>query len=163
MVLKAPDAYAAACFKQHGLPTDDTGLYAAMYKPFHLIGLELSISVLSAALRGEPTGPSSAWRGDAVAVAERDLKAGERLDGEGGYTVWGKLVPAATSLRLQALPIGLAHGVTLVRNVTRGAILTEDDVALTETPALAVRRAMTARFGEGSPEPRQATAPAPVG
>ncbi len=48
--------YAAACFKQYGLPTDPTGRYAAMYKPFHLIGLELSISVLNVALRGEPTG-----------------------------------------------------------------------------------------------------------
>ena len=80
-----------------------------MYKPYHLIGLELGISVLSAALRGEPTGQPQGWRGDVVAVAKRGLQAGEMLDGEGGYTVWGKLVPAERSLAEGALPIGLAH------------------------------------------------------
>ena len=87
VVLEAPNDYAAACFRQYGLKTDDSGRYAAMYKPYHLIGLELGISVLNAALRGEPTGSSSEWRGDAVATAKRELKAGETLDGEGGYTV----------------------------------------------------------------------------
>src|SRR5215213_4475314 len=104
VVLKAPNAYAAACFRQYGLPTDTTGLYAAMYKPFHLIGLELSISVLSAALRGEPTGATREWRGDVASVAKRPLKAGEVLDGEGGYTVYGKLMPAARSRAEGALP-----------------------------------------------------------
>jgi predicted homoserine dehydrogenase-like protein len=145
VVLKAPNDYAAACFRQYGLPTDPTGRDAAMYKPFHLIGLELSISVLNAALRGEPTGQSRAWRGDVAAVAKRDLQAGETLDGEGGYTVYGKVVPAARSRSLKALPIGLAHGVPLTRPVRAGAILTEDDVALDGgAPALALRREMTA-------------------
>jgi predicted homoserine dehydrogenase-like protein len=148
VVLKAPNDYAAACFKQYGLPTDSTGRYAAMYKPFHLIGLELSISVLNAALRGEPTGTTRAWRGDVAAVAKRALKAGERLDGEGGYTVYGKVVPARRSLSLKALPIGLAHGVTLTRDVAAGAIVSEDDVtANAASQALQARRAMVARFG----------------
>ena len=124
--------YAAACFKQYGLPTDDTGRYAAMYKPFHLIGLELSISVLNVALRGEPTGSCHGFRGDAVAVAKRALKAGEMLDGEGGYTVYAKLIPAERSLKLGALPIGLAHHVKLNRDVAAGAILSAADVALDE-------------------------------
>ncbi len=97
VVLEAPTAYAADCFKQYGLKTDSSGRYAAMYKPFHLIGLELNMSVLSAALRKEPTGQPFEFRGDAVAVAKRALRAGEMLDGEGGYTVWGKLLPAAAS------------------------------------------------------------------
>jgi len=105
VVLKAANEYAAACFGQYGLPTDASGRYAAMYKPYHLIGLELSISVLNAALRGEPTGCCRAWRGDAVAVAKRALKAGEMLDGEGGYTVYSKLIPAAKSIELGGLPI----------------------------------------------------------
>ena len=83
VVLKAPNSYAAACFTQYGLPTDSTGQYAAMYKPFHLIGLELSISVLNAALRGESTGTAREWRGDVVAVAKRTLTSSETLDGEG--------------------------------------------------------------------------------
>ena len=98
VVLEAPNDYAADCFRQYGLKTDASGRYAAMYKPYHLIGLELNISVLSAALRGEPTGQPHGFRGDVAAVAKRDLRAGEMLDGEGGYTVWGKLVPAAASL-----------------------------------------------------------------
>ena len=130
VVLNAANDYAAACFKQYGLPTDTTGRYAAMYKPYHLIGLELSISVLNAALRREPTGSCRAWRGDAVAVAKRALKAGETLDGEGGCTVYAKLIPAAKSLERGALPIGLAHHVKLTRDVAAGEILTVADVAL---------------------------------
>ena len=102
-VLKAPNDYARTCFKEYGLKTDASGWYAAMYKPYHLIGLELGISVLSAALRGEPTGQASGWRGDVVAVAKRALQAGETLDGEGGYTVWGKIAPAEHTLAHGAL------------------------------------------------------------
>jgi len=141
VVLKAPNDYAAACFKQYGLPTDATGRYAAMYKPFHLIGLELPISVLNAALRTEPTGTTRGWRGDAVAVAKRALKAGEMLDGEGGYTVYGRLMPAAASRACGALPIGLAHGVRLTRDVSAGQPVTEADVTLDASqPIVALRR-----------------------
>jgi len=143
VVFKANNDYAAACFKQYGLPTDSTGRYAAMYKPFHLIGLELSISVLNVALRGEPTGTCRAWRGDAVAVAKRALKAGETLDGEGGYTVYAKLIPAARSLERNALPIGLAHHVKVLRDVAAGEIVTAADVALDgNMQAVRIRREM---------------------
>ena len=143
VVFKAQNDYAAACFRQYGLPTDPSGRYAAMYKPFHLIGLELSISVLSVALRGEPTGSCKAWRGDAVAVAKRALKAGEMLDGEGGYAVYAKLIPAARSLALGALPIGLAGGVKLRRDVAAGEFVKAGDVALDDaSQAVRIRREM---------------------
>jgi predicted homoserine dehydrogenase-like protein len=144
VVLKAND-YAAACFKQYGLPTDATGMYAAMYKPYHLIGLELSISVLNAALRGEPTGACRAWRGDAVAVAKRALRAGETLDGEGGYTVYAKLIPAAKSLALGALPIGLAHHVKVTRDIAAAEILTNADVVLDGNQAAGAQEAVRIR------------------
>lgn len=145
VVLKAPNDYAAACFRQYGLPTDSTGQYASMYKPFHLIGLELSISVLNAALRGEPTGATLFWRGDAVATAKRDLKAGETLDGEGGYTVYGRLLPAQASKAVGGLPIGLAHGVKLVRDVAEGQVVTGEDVELDEAqPIVSLRRELEA-------------------
>jgi predicted homoserine dehydrogenase-like protein len=148
VVLEAPTAYAADCFRQYGLKTDGSGRYAAMYKPFHLIGLELSISVLSAALRNEPTGQPMAFRGDVAAVAKRDLRAGETLDGEGGYTVWGKLMPAAASLKAGALPIGLAHSVRLKRDITRGGVIGWADVELDASDnAVVARRAMEAQFG----------------
>jgi predicted homoserine dehydrogenase-like protein len=127
-VLEAPHAYAADCFRQYGLRTDETGRYAAMYKPFHLIGLELNIAILSAALRREPTGCTSDFRGDVVATAKRPLKAGDRLDGEGGFTVWGKLMPARDSLALGGLPIGLAHDVRLVRQVAAGQAICWRDI-----------------------------------
>jgi predicted homoserine dehydrogenase-like protein len=143
VVFKANNDYAAACFKQYGLPTDATGRYAAMYKPFHLIGLELSISVLNVALRGEPTGSCRAWRGDAVAVAKRALKAGETLDGEGGYCVYAKLIPAARSLALNALPIGLAHHVKLKRDIATGEFLSAADLELDDSSqAVRIRREM---------------------
>jgi predicted homoserine dehydrogenase-like protein len=151
VVLEAPSAYAADCFKQYGLKTDTSGRYAAMYKPFHLIGLELNISVLSAALRKEPTGLPLAFRGDAVAVSKRALRAGEMLDGEGGYTVWGKLLPAAASLKAGALPIGLAHKVRLKTDIAHGAIVHWSDVEIDASDdAVVTRRAMEARFGSSS-------------
>ncbi|MGA8756283.1 MAG: SAF domain-containing protein [Stellaceae bacterium] len=147
VTLKAPNEYARTCFKEYGLKTDASGCYAAMYKPFHLVGLELGISVLSAALRGEPTGQPQAWRGDVVAVAKRSLRAGETLDGEGGYTVWGKLVPAERSLAEGALPIGLAHHVPLRRDIAAGETVRWADVTVPDSSAHEVRRAMERRFG----------------
>ena len=145
VILKAQNDYAAACFGQYGLKTDITGRYAAMYKPFHLIGMELSISVLSAALRGEATGSAREWRGDAVAVAKRDLKAGEMLDGEGGHTVWGRACPAATSAARALLPIGLAHRVRLRRDLRCGENLGMSDVDLDESlTGVRLRREMLA-------------------
>jgi len=146
VVLKAPNDYGRACFKEYGLKTDASGWYAAMYKPYHLIGLELGISVLSAALRGEPTGQSRAFNGDVVAVAKRALRAGQSLDGEGGYTVWGKLVPASRSLAEGAVPIGLAHGIKLVRDVAAGQTVRWSDVAAVDSEAMRVRREMERRF-----------------
>lgn len=141
VVIEAPNDYAAACFRQYGLPVDATGRYAAMYKPFHLIGLELGISVLSAALRGEPTGQARAFAGDAVAVAKRDLAPGDMLDGEGGYTVWGRLMPARQSVAAGALPIGLAHGLRVTRPVAAGSVVTRADVEpVPESAATALRR-----------------------
>ena len=147
VVLEAPNDYAADCFRQYGLKTDTSGRYAAMYKPYHLIGLELNVSVLSAALRKEPTGQPRGFRGDVVAVAKKTLRAGEMLDGEGGYTVWGKVLPAATSLQLGALPIGLAHRVKLTRDVAHGEVLRWSDVAIdTADETVSVRKQMEAVF-----------------
>ncbi len=146
--------YANACFRQYGLVTDASGRYAAMYKPYHLIGLELGISVLSAALRGEPTGQTSGFRGDVAATAKRDLVAGEMLDGEGGHCVWGRLLPAETSLARGCLPIGLAHGVRLKRPVPAGQSLCWTDVEIGDNDeTVRVRREMEAAF---APEARAA-------
>ena len=143
VTFEAPSDYVARCFSEYGLLTDDTGRYSTMFKPYHLIGLELGISVASAALRGEATGASTAWKGDVVATAKRDLSAGEALDGEGGFTVWGKLMRTEDSLALGGLPIGLAHGVTLKTAIAAGQPVRWRDVDYDANDAtVAFRREM---------------------
>jgi predicted homoserine dehydrogenase-like protein len=143
VVFDAPGDYTARCFKEYGVVTDTTGRITALYRPFHLIGLELNISILSAALRGEATGAPTEFRGDVVATAKRDLRAGEVLDGEGGACVWGKLMPARSSLAIGGLPIGLASHVTLSRDVPLGQSVTWDDVCIgADNDAYCYRRAM---------------------
>src|SRR6201997_3608289 len=150
VVLEAPNDYAAGCFRQYGRKTDSSGRYAAMYKPYHLIGLELNISVLSAALRKEATGQPLSFRGDVAAVAKRPLRKGEVLDGEGGYTVWGRLMPAEESLRAGALPIGLAHKVKLKNDIAHGAVVRWSDVEFdADSDTVKTRKAMEAAFAAG--------------
>jgi predicted homoserine dehydrogenase-like protein len=140
--------YIRRCFSEYGVKTDDSGRYACLYKRWHMIGLEAGISVASVGLRGEPTGCASGWRADAVAVAKQDLKAGEVLDGEGGYTVVGRLMPAADSLAQGCLPLGLAHGWKLLRPVAAGAPLKWSDVAVdASVPAVKLRREMEQTLG----------------
>ena len=139
--------YVRRCFGEYGFSTDSSGRYSAMYKPYHAIGLELGISVASVGLRAEATGCARAWRGDVVATAKRDLRAGEMLDGEGGYTVYGKLMPARDSLELGGLPLGLAHRVKLIRSVPAQQPVRWSDIELPQNdPAVAFRREMEGAF-----------------
>jgi predicted homoserine dehydrogenase-like protein len=139
--------YIRRCFEEYKVRTDPSGRYACLYKRWHLIGLEVGISVASVGLRGESTGAALGFEADVIATAKRDLVPGEMLDGEGGYTVWGKLVPAAKSLRTGGLPLGLAHQVKVVRPVARGQSLTWADVAMDTTlAAYRVRREMETLF-----------------
>jgi predicted homoserine dehydrogenase-like protein len=144
--------YVERCFREYGLVTDPSGQYTALYKPFHLIGLELGISVASVGLRGEPTGAPIGFNADVVATAKRDLAAGELLDGEGGATVYGRVLPAAESLRLDGLPLGLSHHVRLTLPVAAGQTVRWSDVEVDESkPAVAFRREME-RAASAAPE-----------
>lgn len=146
-VLEAPNDYAASCFKQYGMNTDDTGQFSAMYKPFHLIGMELNISIFAAALLNQATGQTQKFTGDVVSTSKRNLKKGEILDGEGGSTVWGKLVSSNLSLSIEALPIGLAHSVKLKNDVKQNEIVKWSDVEFSlNDPAIAYRRSMETDF-----------------
>ena len=146
-VLQAPNDYAASCFKQYGMNTDQSGEFSAMYKPFHLIGMELNTSIFSAALLKLPTGQTKYFKGDVVSVSKRNLKKGEKLDGEGGFTVWGKLIPASTSLNLQALPIGLANDMHLKNDIDKDKILTWNDVEFdTNNEIIRYRHQMENKF-----------------
>jgi predicted homoserine dehydrogenase-like protein len=146
------DAYAQQCFGEYHLLPDRSGRYAALYRPIHMIGLELGISVASVALRGEPTGSPTGFRSDVVATAKRALKRGEVLDGEGGFCVWGRQVPAAHSLAEGLLPLGLAQNVKLTRDIAEGDALRWSDVAYDATDAaVKIRREMEALFGAPAP------------
>ncbi len=147
VTVEAETDYIKNCFEEYNAHTDPSGRYFTLYKRWHLIGLEVGLSVASVALRGEPTGVATCWNADVVATAKRDLAPGELLDGEGGYTVWGKLLPAERSLRIGGLPLGLAHGIKLVRPVRQGQSLTWADVAMdTGTHAFKLRSEMEAMF-----------------
>ncbi len=149
-VFEAPSDYVRKCFAEYGLRTDTTGRYAAMYKPYHLIGLELGVSIASIMLRGEPTGATREFRGDVVATAKRGLRPGEQLDGEGGAMVYGKLQPAQASLAAGCLPIGLAHGLVLNRSVAAGQAVRWQDVDFDAAdPAIRFRREMERVFSAG--------------
>ena len=130
VTIQAPTEYVRRCFQEYGVPTDSSGRYAALYRPIHLIGLELAVSVASVALRREPTGVPRALVGDVVACAKRDLAVGELLDGEGGGAVYGKLLPARASLERQSLPIGLASRARIIRPVRKEQLVTYGDVEL---------------------------------
>lgn len=149
VTLTTDNPYSMRCFREYGVVTDGSGHYTVLYRPAHLIGLELGISVASAALRGEPTGSARDFTGDVAATAKKDLVPGDLLDGEGGFTVYGTLLPARKSVLAGALPIGLAHGVRIVRPVAAGQTVLWDDVACNaEDETVKFRREMEAAFKE---------------
>ncbi|MDB5592033.1 Gfo/Idh/MocA family oxidoreductase [Enterovirga sp.] len=141
-------SYTRDCFREYHMLPDETGRYAALYRPIHFSGLELGISAAWAALLGQPTGAPRCFSADVVATAKRDLKSGEELDGEGGFTVWGKQAPAAASLANRSLPLGLAQHVRLIRDVPLGQVVTWDDISYDAAdPAIVLRREMEQAFG----------------
>ena len=147
VVFESDSAYTRQCINEYNLLPDSTGKYAALYRPTHMIGLELGLSVASAALRKEATGAAICFNSDVVATAKRALKAGEMLDGEGGFLVWGKQTPATDSLAHGYLPLGLAHQVKLKNDIAEGQRLKWSDVDYDASDiAVKVRRQMEQEF-----------------
>ena len=152
VVVKATNAYVSGCFNEYPWHPDPTGQYAALYRPYHYVGLELNVSIANAALRGIATGSPVGFFGDVVATAKKDLKAGEYLDGEGGYTVWGQLVSARHSVAIGALPVALAHHVELRNDIPKGATVRWEDIIMDDSLAQAfdLRRETEALVAETS-------------
>ncbi len=147
VTVEAETEYIKNCFEEYNAHTDPSGRYFTLYKRWHLIGLEVGMSVASVALRKEATGVAHCWNADVVATAKKDLQPGEILDGEGGYTVWGKLLPATKSIAMGGLPLGLAHDIKVIRPVKKGQSLCWDDVAVdTSTHAYKIRQELEAKF-----------------
>src|ERR687891_2099453 len=74
VVFEASTEYQKNCFEEYMLCTDPSGRYSVMYKRWHLIGLEVGMSVASIGLRKEPTGCPIGFHADVIATAKRDLK-----------------------------------------------------------------------------------------
>jgi predicted homoserine dehydrogenase-like protein len=151
VVIESDSQYTQKCFAEYNCLPDSSGKYAALYRPTHMIGLELGVSIASVALRKEPTGAPICFNSDVVATAKRKLNKGEILDGEGGFCVWGKQTPAEISLKAGYLPLGLSHNVKLKREITEGERLRWDDVEYDKNDlAVKVRREMEAMFARPS-------------
>jgi predicted homoserine dehydrogenase-like protein len=121
------------------VPIDSTGRFAALWRPFHFIGLEIATSVLKAGLDGEATGSPRRFVADVVSVAKRDLAPGERLDGEGGYCVWGRLEPFDAARAEDLLPLGLADGARVLTSVRKGDPVTRSGVEVADSGLEALR------------------------
>jgi len=137
VVITSPRPYLRQCFADYGMPVDRTGAYAAMYRPYHLVGMELPISIVRAALDHEPTGaPLPVPVAMVACVAKRPLAAGEVLDGEGGYTVYGVIDDAAAARHERLLPMGLSRGANIVRPVPEDGLVRLDDVSIDKSSPL---------------------------
>ncbi|WP_072314865.1 NAD(P)H-dependent oxidoreductase [Agrococcus sp. Marseille-P2731] len=142
VVVKATNAYVAECFQEYPWHPDPSGQYAALYRPYHYVGLELNVSIANAVLRGVATGTAVGFTADVVATAKKDLAAGDTLDGEGGFAVFGKLVSARTSVAEGYLPVALAHHVPLKRDIKQGESVRWADVEVDDSldQAIQLRR-----------------------
>jgi len=147
VVVEANTEYLKNCFEEYKVVTDPSGRYMTLYKRWHMIGLELAVSVASVALRKEATGVATGFNADVAAIAKRDLEVGETLDGEGGYTISGGLHPAEISVRNGYVPLGLAHNVPLLRPVKAGGAVTWGDIKTDQSSdAFKLRKSMESGF-----------------
>lgn len=105
------------------------GPYYLLYRPFHLPSIELSMAVAEAAVYGEATLSSERLYSELVAVAKRDLKAGEIVGEIGGAEMYGMIYTYEQAQVEKAIPLGLVPGAKVTRDVAKGAILTNENIA----------------------------------
>jgi len=130
IVIKAQNQYVKNCFKDYGMLTDASGNYSAIWRPYHYIGLELAQSIYSIALDNKATGFTKHYNADVASYAKKDLKIGEKLDGEGGFCARGKLVTSKKSKREKILPLGLTDNAIVKRNISKDQVIKIEDVEL---------------------------------
>ncbi len=130
IVIKAQNEYVKNCFKDYGMVTDKSGNYSAIWRPYHYIGLELAQSIYSIALDNRATGYTKNYNADVASYAKKDLKKGDKLDGEGGFCARGRLVTSEKSKREKILPLGLTDNAILIRDINKDDIIKLDDVDL---------------------------------
>lgn len=143
------EPYSIRCLTEYGVATDPSGKVGAMWRPYHLIGLEIGVSIASVALRGEATGaPLHGHIGEVICGTRKAMKAGEVIDGEGGYAVYGMVTTATRARRQRLIPMGLAQGLKLIRDVPADHLVSEDDVQFDESSFIwKIRREQDRIFG----------------
>ena len=130
IVIKAGNQYVKNCFKDYGMVTDESGDYSAIWRPYHYIGLELAQSIYSIALDNRATGYTKNYNAEVASVAKKDLKKGDKLDGEGGFCSRGKLVTSQTSKKENLLPLGLTDHALVNKDIAKDQVITIKDVDL---------------------------------
>ena len=130
IVLKAKNEYVKNCFKDYGMVTDSSGNYSAIWRPYHYIGLELAQSIYSIALDNRATGFTKNYNAEVASIAKKDLKKGEKLDGEGGFCARGKLITSEKSKKEKILPLGLTDNAILKKDIGKDEIIKLEDVEL---------------------------------
>ncbi len=130
IVLKAKNEYVKNCFKDYGMVTDSSGNYSAIWRPYHYIGLELGQSIYSIALDNRATGFTKSYNAEVASIAKKDLKKGEKLDGEGGFCARGRLINSKKSKKEKLLPLGLTDNAILKRDLIKDELIKLDDVEL---------------------------------
>ena len=130
IVIKAKNEYVKNCFKDYGMVTDSSGNYSAIWRPYHYIGLELAQSIYSIALDNKATGFTKKYNADVASYAKKDLKIGDKLDGEGGFCARGKLITSQKSKDEKILPLGLTDNAILKKNINKDQVIRLDDVEL---------------------------------
>ena len=130
IVIKAQNQYVKNCFKDYGMATDVSGIYSAIWRPYHYIGLELAQSIYSIALDKRATGHTKNYNADVAAYAKKDLNIGDKLDGEGGFCTRGKLVTSKKSKVGNILALGLTDGAIIKRKIKKDECIKLSDVNL---------------------------------
>ena len=130
IVLKAKNEYVKNCFKDYGMVTDLSGKFSAIWRPYHYIGLELAQSIYSIALDNRATGFTKNYNAEVASIAKKDLKKGERLDGEGGFCARGRLISSEKSKKEKILPLGLTDNAILNKDINKDETIKLDDVIL---------------------------------
>ena len=130
IVLKAKNEYVKNCFKDYGMVTDSSGNYSAIWRPYHYIGLELAQSIYSIALDNRATGFTKNYNAEVASIAKKDLKKGEKLDGEGGFCARGRLITSEKSKKEKILPLGLTDNAILKKDISKDETIKIEDVEL---------------------------------
>ena len=130
IVLKAKNEYVKNCFKDYGMVTDSSGNYSAIWRPYHYIGLELAQSIYSIALDNRATGFTKNYNAEVASIAKKNLKKGEKLDGEGGFCARGRLITSEKSKNEKILPLGLTDNAILKKDISKDEIIKLEDVEL---------------------------------